>query len=160
MVVVPGGRVCGCGRQGCVEAYASKTAIAAIIREHLSHGRDSYLKKALSKKKSKPLSSNLIEEALKMQDPVTQEVIGEAQSYLGLLTANLVNTLDPDVIVFGGGLVEQLGDTFLNPIRDKARRYYLQQKDADKVRIVPSTLGDYAGTIGAAVVAQRRLDTR
>lgn len=157
MVVVPNGRVCGCGRQGCVEAYASKTAIAGIIREHLSHGRDSYLKKALTKKKPKPLSSNMIEDALKVNDPVTQEVIGEAQTYLGLLTANLVNVLDPDVIVFGGGLVEQLGEPFLEPIRETARSHYLQQMNTEKVRIVPSTLGDHAGTIGAAEAARRKL---
>ncbi len=159
MVVVPDGRICGCGRKGCVEAYASKTAIASIIREHISRGRESYLKKALTKKNPKPLSSNLIEEALVAQDPVTLEVIGEAQTYLGFLTANLVNALDPNVIVFGGGLVEQLGEPFLGPIREVAQSHYLQQKNADKVRILSSTLGDHAGTIGAAEAARRRLSS-
>jgi glucokinase len=157
MVVVPDGRVCGCGRRGCVEAYTSKTAIAGMINEHISHGRESYLKKALTKKKPKPLSSNLIEEALLANDPVTVEVVQQAQYYLGILTANLVNILDPDVVVFGGGLVEQLGEPFLVPIRDTARSHYLQQKNAEKVRILASTLGDYAGTIGAAETARRML---
>ena len=157
MVIVPKGRRCGCGKKGCVEAYASKTAIAAAIRKQINLGKDSYLKKTLSKNKNKPLSSRLIEEALKAGDPVTTEVIQEVQFYLGLLTANLVNILDPDVIVFGGGLVEQLGEDFLKPIRKSARKYYLQQKDAKKVKILASTLGDDAGTIGAAEAARRKL---
>ena len=157
MVVVPGGRVCGCNRTGCVEAYASKTAIAGAIREQIADGKESYLKKTLKKNENKPLSSNLIEEALLAKDPVTTEVVKEAQYYLGLLTANLVNALDPDVVVFGGGLVEQLGETFLVPIRETARSHYLQQKNAEKVRILASILGDYAGVIGAAEAARRKL---
>lgn len=158
MVVQPGGRVCGCDRQGCVEAYASKTAIAAAIREQIDAGKDSYLKKFLTKHKDKPLSSNLIEEALLAKDPVTSEVIEEAQYFLGILTANLVNVLDPEVVVFGGGLVEQLGEPFLVSIRETAISHYLQQTDAEKVKIVPSRLGDHAGTIGAAEAARRKLN--
>jgi len=159
MVIVPDGRICGCGKKGCVEAYASKTAVAAAIQEQISQGRDSDLKKPLKKSKGKPLSSSLIEKALIAGDPVTTEVIQQAQYHLGLLTANLVNAFDPEVIVFGGGLVEQLGDDFLKPIRRTAKIHYLQQKHADRIRIVPAALGDHAGTIGAAVVAQRRLES-
>lgn len=159
MVIVPNGRLCGCGKKGCVEAYASKTGIGAFIREQISLGRDCYLKKDVMKIGSPPLSSSRIEEAINADDPVTTEAVKDAQYYLGLLTANLVNTLDPDVIVFGGGLVEQLGNDFLKPIRKIAKVHYLQQKHADRIQIVPATLGDHAGTIGAAVVAQRRLES-
>ena len=159
MVIVPNGRPCTCGKKGCVEAYASKIGIAAGIREQIKIGRDSYLKKALKKNKNAPLSSSLIEKALLAGDPVTSEVIQEAQYYLGLLTANLVNILDPRIIVFGGGLVDQLGKGFLKPIRKTAKIYYLQQKNIDRIKIVSADLGDNAGTIGAAVVAQRRLES-
>lgn len=159
MVIVPNGRVCSCGKKGCVEAYSSKTAIAAAVREQISLGKDSYLKETLINNDDKPLSSSMIEEALLAGDPVTREAVADAQYHLGLLTANLVNTLDPEVIVFGGGLVEQLGDDFLKPIRTTAKEHYLQQKDADTIRIVPAALGDNAGTIGAAVVAQRRFES-
>ena len=159
MVIVPNGRLCTCGKKGCVEAYASKTGIAAAIREQIKLGRDSYLKKTLKKNTNAPLSSSMIEKALLAGDPVTSEVIQEAQYYLGLLTANLVNFLDPRIIVFGGGLVDQLGKGFLKPIRKTAKKYYLQQKYIDRIKIVPATLGDHAGTIGAAVVAQRRLES-
>jgi len=156
MVVVPNGRACGCGKRGCVEAYASKTAMLKVIQEQLAQGRKSVLAEMVDQS-SLVLPSSQIAEALDAGDELMTEVLREAQFYLALLTANLVNILDPDVIVFGGGLVEQLGDPFLQPIRETAREYYLQQTDAEKIRILPSLLGDDAGTIGAAVVAQQRL---
>jgi glucokinase len=66
-----------------------------------------------------------------------------------------VNLIDPEMIVFGGGVAEAMGDEFLKPIRVTARQYYIQQTDADKVRIVLATLGDYAGVLGAAVLARQ-----
>jgi glucokinase len=159
MVIVPEGRVCGCGRQGCVEAYASKTAMMDMILDEVKKGRKSKVTELISKKGPPILTSGAVDIALQKGDQVMTEVLTSAQYYLGLLTANLVNTLDPDVIVFGGGIVEQLGEPFLVPVRQTARKHYLQQKDAEKVRIVTSSLGDHAGTIGAAVTAQRRLES-
>jgi glucokinase len=157
MVVVPDGRICGCGRQGCVEAYASKTGIIKILQEKIDAGQDSSIKKHL-KKDQLTISSAEISKALMSEDKLVIEVLTSAQYYLGLLTANLVNLLDPDLIVYGGGLVEQLGNSFLKPIRKTARTHYLQQKDKKRIKILASTLGDDAGTIGAAVAAQRRLE--
>ena len=74
----------------------------------------------------------------------------------GLHVASIVNFVDPEVIVFGGGVVEAVGDRFLDPIRVVARQYYIQQADADQVRIVSAELGDYAGVLGAAVLARQK----
>lgn len=158
MVVVPNGRLCGCGKNGCVEAYASKTAISKIIREKINNGMKSVLANLLIKEDQLVLSSSQIEKALDQGDELMTEVLQEAQFYLAVLTANLVNTLDPDLIVFGGGVVEQLGEPFVEPIRQMAVPFYLQQAEAEKIRILPAALGDHAGTIGAAVVAQKRLE--
>ena len=157
MVVVPHGRICGCGKRGCVEAYASKTGITKAIQEELEKGRKSILADLVDKKGQLVLTSSQIAEALELGDALMIEVIQEAQFYLALLTANLVNILDPDLIVFGGGLVEQLGELFIKPIRETAPKYYLQQTDAERIQILSGTLGDHAGPIGAAVVAQKRL---
>jgi glucokinase len=157
MVVKPNGRPCGCGKQGCVEAYASKTGMLKAIQEELAKGRESVLADVIDQN-SLILPSSQIADALDAGDDLMTEVLQEAQIYLALLTANLVNTLDPEVIVFGGGLVEQLGDPFLQPIRETARGYYLQQTDAEKIKILPSSLGDHAGTIGAAVIAHQRIN--
>ncbi len=99
----------------------------------------------------------VVEAALEAEDEPMMEAVETAQFYLGLLTANLVNVLDPQVIVFGGGLVERLGRSFVEPVARTARPYYLQQQDAERIRILPSALGDDAGPVGAAVVAYRRL---
>jgi glucokinase len=82
-------------------------------------------------------------------------VMAEAQSHLATLVANLVNSVDPEVVVFGGGLVARLGHGFVDPIAEEARSGFLQQDGAERVRIVPGKLGDHAGTVGAAVVAER-----
>jgi glucokinase len=156
MVVVPDGRPCGCGKRGCVEAYASKTAMLKIIKEEIEQGRSSVLAELAAKKKNLVLPSKQIEDALLSGDELMTEVLQSAQFYLALLVANLVNVLDPDVIVFGGGVVEQLGEPFVEPIREMAVPYYLQQAAAERIRILPAALGDHAGTIGAAVVAQKR----
>ena len=157
MVVVPDGRICGCGKRGCVEAYASKTAMLKIIQDELRSGRKSSLSDSVGEKGKSILSSSQIAEALEGGDELMVEVLREAQFYLALLTANLVNILDPDVIVFGGGLVERLGEPFIHPIRETASEYYLQQTDIEKIQILPSALGDQAGPIGAAVIARQRL---
>jgi len=157
MVVNPHGRQCSCGRAGCVEAYASKTAMAEMIREQIERGRKSVVPKLMKKKGKQRLTSSVVAAALEAEDALMIEALHTAQYYLGLLTANLVNTLDPEVIVFGGGLVERLGESFIEPIVRTARKHYLQQKNAEQIRIVPAALGDNAGPVGAAVVAQRRL---
>jgi glucokinase len=157
MVVQPHGRRCGCGRQGCVEAYASKTAMMAMVQEQIDGGRKSIVPQVMAEKGKKRLTSSVVEAALEAEDALMMETVETAQFYLGLLTANLVNLLDPQIVVFGGGLVERLGKSFVEPVARTAREYYLQQKNAEAIRIVPSALGDDAGPVGAAVVAFRRL---
>lgn len=158
VVVKPHGRTCGCGREGCVEAYASKTAMEAIIREEMEKGRETEVFEIMDDKGKRKLTSSVIEAALDAEDPLMEEAIQNAQYYLGILTADLVNVLDPEVIVYGGGVVERLGAPFLKPIERTARQHYLQRRGAENIRIVPAALGDDAGPVGAAVVAQRRLE--
>ncbi|PEN11486.1 ROK family protein [Longibacter salinarum] len=159
VVVKPNGRQCGCGRYGCVEAYASKTAMEAIIREEMEKGRSTEVFEIMEKKGKQKLTSSVIEASLEAGDLLMEEAIQNAQYYLGLLTANLVNVLDPEVVVFGGGVVERLGQDFIDPIGRTARQHYLQREGAEKIRLVPAALGDDAGPIGAGVVARRRLQS-
>jgi glucokinase len=157
MVVQPRGRLCGCGRRGCAEAYASKTAMEAIMREEMERGRATAVFDIMEAKGKRGLTSSVIETALDEGDALMQETLRQAQYYLGLLTANLVNVLDPEVVVFGGGVVERLGASFVAPVADVARSHFLQRKAAEQVRLVPAALGDDAGPVGAGVVARRRL---
>jgi glucokinase len=157
IVVKPHGRQCGCGREGCVEAYASKTAMEAMIREEMENGRSSIVLDVMEDKGKTRMTSSVIETSLEKKDPLMEEAIQTAQYYLGLLTADVVNTLDPEVIVFGGGVVERLGASFVDPVARTARQHYLQRRGAEQIRVVPAELGDDAGPVGAAVIARRRL---
>jgi glucokinase len=153
MIVMADGPVCGCGNRGCLESVASRTAIERDIRLGMAAGRKSMIPKLVREKGR--LTSGVLARALHKGDPLTVEVMGRAQWYLGLLTASIVNLIDPEMIVFGGGVVEALGKRFLAPIRVTARQHYIQQAGAERVRIVAAKLGDHAGVLGAAVLARR-----
>lgn len=156
MIVLADGPVCGCGKRGCLESVASRTAIVRDIDIGIAMGRETLIPE-LTEGGTKRLTSGLLAKALRAGDPLVAETLGKAQWYLGLLTASLVNLIDPEMIVFGGGVVQALGEEFVAPIRMTARQYFIQQKDADKVRIVAARLGDRAGVLGAAVLAWQRL---
>jgi len=154
MIVMAEGPVCGCGKRGCLEAVASRTAIERDIRLGVAAGRESLIPKLVGDRGR--LTSGVLDKALRKGDPLVMEVMSRVQWYLGLHAASLVNLIDPEMIVFGGGVIEALGEKFLEPIRVTARQYYIQQTGADKVQIVPARLGDHAGVLGAAVLARRR----
>jgi glucokinase len=156
MIVMADGPVCGCGRRGCLEAVASRTAIERDIRLGVAAGRESLIPALIGE--SGRLTSGMLVKALRKGDPLVTEVMTRVQWYLGLHAASIVNLIDPEMIVFGGGVIEALGEEFLKPIRVTARQYYIQKTDADKVQIVPAKLGDHAGVLGAAVLARQRPD--
>jgi glucokinase len=154
MIVLADGPVCGCGKRGCLESVASRTAIDRDLRLGIAAGRESLIRDLI--KDDAPPTSGVLAEAVDKGDPLVTEVMSRAQWYLGLLTASIVNMIDPEMVVFGGGVVEAMGKAFLGPIRVTARQYYIQQAGAEKVQIVPAKLGDYAGVLGAAVLARQR----
>ncbi|MBU0491210.1 MAG: ROK family protein [Chloroflexi bacterium] len=155
MIVLADGPICGCGKRGCVEALASRTAMDRDIRAALAAGRPSIMAGLI--RDDAPITSGMLAQAVQAEDEVVLEVLARAQTYLGLLTASVVNLVDPELVVFGGGVVEALGEPFLKPIRATAREYFVNQSSADAVRIVLAELGDYAGVLGAATVARERL---
>jgi glucokinase len=156
-VLLVGGPLCSCGHRGCAEALASRTAMERDVRAAIRSGRKSVVLKIMKKKKRPRMTSSVIAAALKKKDPVMRDVLKRAESYLGILAANAVNLLDPDCIVIGGGIAERLGDDFVGPIRETARRYFLHGGESRGVRIVPGKLGDEAGSLGAVVLARQRL---
>jgi glucokinase len=65
--------------------------------------------------------------------------------------------LDPEAVVIGGGVLEKMGDAYLEPVRQVAQQHYINKQQADRVRIIRAELGDYSGALGAAVLARQRL---
>lgn len=157
MLVAADGELCGCGERGHAEAYASRTAIERNIRAAIQAGEPSLLAQELEKNGSLRLTAKYIQRAYEAGDAVTVKAVESAQYYLGLLIADCVNLLDPEAIVVGGGVLERMGDAYLEPVRGVARQHFLNQSAMESVRIVSAELGDSSGAIGAAVQACRRL---
>lgn len=151
------GPLCSCGHRGCAEALASRWAMERDVRAAIKAGRKSIVLD-LMKKKGKPrMTSSVINSALKRNDRVMRDVLKRAQYHLGILAANIVNLLDPECVVIGGGIATRLGERFVAPIREAAADYFLREKDAQRIRIVGGRLGDDAGALGAVVLARQRL---
>lgn len=160
MIVLAEGPYCGCGNRGCIEALASRTAIVNSLRMAMQSGRKTTLTEALAGGGVERLSSGVLAQAWKSNDTLTVEVLTRVQYYLGLHLASLVNFLDPELIVLGGGVIEALGEDFLQPIRRAAYQHFTQRRDASQVKIVLSQLGDNAGILGAAVAARLHLPSK
>lgn len=154
MVVMVDGPYCGCGRRGCLEALASRTAIERDLREAIQAGRESIIPELMQGRAK--ITSGVLAKALQADDPLTTEIMSRTQYYLGIFVANVVNLIDPEMIILGGGVVEALGEDFMGPIREVAKQYYIAKQDADQIQIVPAKLGDYAVALGAAMLAKRR----
>ncbi len=157
IVVERQGPRCGCGNRGCVEALASRTAMERDVRRAIRSGVKSVIPEIMKERKHRRMTSSIIARALGRNDPLMLRVFKRAQFYLGILVANLVNTIDPEVVVIGGGIAERLGEQYVAPVRATAREYYLRQAGRERIRIVPGELGDNAGALGAAVLGWRRL---
>jgi glucokinase len=153
MVLLADGPLCGCGKRGCAEALASRTAIEREIRARIAAGRESLVPAIMAEQEREVMSSSVIATALEQRDTVVQEVMAQAEYYMGLLVANVVNLLDPQAIVLGGGVVERLGERYIEPVREAAEQYYLNQQDSSKIHIVATRLRGYAGVLGAAMMA-------
>ncbi|MBC7235617.1 MAG: ROK family protein [Chloroflexi bacterium] len=157
MPLMAGGPVCSCGRQGHAEALASRSAMEREIRAALDGGRSSIVPDLMARQKRSDMSSAILGDAYDARDSVTVEVVEKAQYYLGLLVAACVNLLDPQIVVIGGGVLERMGDAYLEPVRNVAIEHYINSEQADQVRVVRASLGDYSGALGAAVLARQRL---
>ena len=157
IVDVSNGLVGMTGQPGTVEPIASRTGMERQIRELVAQGRASLVPELIDSLGGGRLTSSVIYTALQKNDAVMQEVLAVAQKTLGLLAANVVNMLDPQMIVFGGGVTERLGQKFIAPIRQVAYANFINKQNARLVKIVPAALKDASGVVGAAVMAREKL---
>jgi glucokinase len=143
-------RQCGCGRWGCLEAYASATAVAKRAREALSADRGrSVLRRVLEEKGE--LTSRDIFDA-EASDPMAARIVEETAFYLAVAAMNLMHCIDPDMVVFGGGMTAA-GEGFLERIRGHVRELAFPVP-AEGTQIRYAQLGGDAGFIGAAGCAR------
>ncbi len=149
------GRICGCGARGHLEAYASRTAITKTILGELRRGRKSVVTDLVKDldptHEHAAIRSGVLKKAVKEKDPVVVETISEAGKYLGLGLASMVNFVNPQRIILGGGVIESVDLLFEQA--DYWTRHEALPKAGEEVEIVKSKLGDYSGVIGAAIIA-------
>lgn len=139
------GHPCGCGSRGCVEQYASATAIVRMTRELAGQFPDSTLNAASA------ITSEDVFTAGVGSDKLALEVFSVMGSYLGMALADLVNVLDPEIIVIGGGVAGGW-DLFIDHTRREIVKRAFREP-AERVKLIPAKLGDDAGILGAASLA-------
>jgi len=147
------GPKCGCGNKGCFEALASRTAIFQRIKAGVKDGEKTLLTEMLGNDLS-DLRSGDLRKAIRRGDKFVDKVIEEASEYIGIAAANLINILNPEVLVLGGGVIEALADEMMGVIIETAKDYAMPGS-MKNVEIVASKLGDSAGITGGAVLARR-----
>jgi glucokinase len=151
IIVEPGGPLCGCGNLGCWEQVAAGRAIGRLGREAAREQEHSLLRQ-LAHGDPDAVTGELVTQAGQQGDDVAIRVLRRVGRRLGEGIAGLVNILDPEIVVVGGGAIVA-GDLLLGP----ARSAYLDSVEGPEHRhvvpIVPATLGNDAGAIGAATLA-------
>ncbi len=145
--VEPFGVPCGCGSRGCVEQYASATAIVRLAGEL---GREFPNSIFLN---NSDISAQEIYEAGKRGDELALEIFRQQGFYLGIAFANLINILNPEVIVIGGGAANGW-DLFVPSLRDEIKKRAYREP-VERVKIVRAECGDDAGILGVARLAFR-----
>ena len=145
IIVDAGGRPCGCGGNGCLEAYASRTAIEARIMGALKKGRASVITDYM--RDDRAISSKMIKKALDHHDELITHVLFEASDYLSNGLATIINFYNPELIVLGGGLIDAV-DEFYERTITKAKAKALPLP-ASKIQFRKAKLGDFSGVVGA-----------
>jgi len=151
IILYPDGKQCGCGAYGCLEAYASRSAITKMILSELQRGADSVVRDKVDFGKG-ALRSKAIAQALESGDELVTSIVQQAARYCGLGLATVINFYNPERIILGGGVIEAIDLYF--QIAEKEARQKVIRPAARKLDIVKAELGDYAGIIGAALLVK------
>ena len=146
-IVHSGGALCSCGQRGCLEAYASRSAMARDLVMLAATGQAPTVRAAAGTR-LKAVKSGVIARAVAVGEPAVCAVVDRSAHYLGMGIANCVNLFSPDVVVLGGGLVEKLGARYVKQV-DRSMHRFALEAPAHGVRVVPAQLGDDAAIHGA-----------
>ena len=152
MVVKEGGAQCPCGRQGCLEAYAGRSAMEAKARKEHEGGRKTDLFKLMKKHGRDRLTSGIWERALEKEDELAVELIDRAVEMLGAGIASAVNLLDVEAVIIGGGIGVRLGEPYAKRIEKAMGPHVFHDSRPPAVKV--ASLGDLGGAIGASLLVK------
>ncbi len=147
MSIVANGVKCSCGNSGCLETYASARAILGYAITSLDHGSESILRGYHQGNIYKLTPEDIYKGALE-GDNLSRDVLKEAGRYLGVGISNMINVLSPEAIILAGGLIGAWNIYIQEAIKEASRRAFKQL--FERVKILPSSLGDNAGIIGSS----------
>ena len=157
IIVEKDGPLCGCGKNGCFEAIASRTAIAKNILKDIKSGKKSIITKHV--KSGERIKSGALAKAIRVNDKVVVKRISEACETIGRVLASVSNLMNFDMIVLGGGLIEAL-EHFMMPIIKASFFENVMSETGKGVKIVPSKLGDDAAIFGGIPLAEEFLNIK
>ena len=153
MRVVPDGILCGCGQRGCIESYASGTALLRTARELAESGDPAGARLAQLRDEAGELTGTQVSQALKEKDPGAVGLLNNLADWMGQAIASLSAILDPEVVVIGGG-VSQAGEMLLEPMRESFRKYAPAGGFRPELKILVAEFVNDAGVVGAADLAR------
>ena len=139
MILDPEGPLCGCGQRGCLEAFSSKKGMSDYIRQQVSRGRECMLAEDVAN--GAIFRSKKLKKALAAKDKVAMEAVDRACHYLAIATGNMINTISPDLVLYGGGIMEAMGELFLGKILAEVDRYCIPSIRST-VELKIASLGD------------------
>ncbi|HEX5983746.1 MAG TPA: ROK family protein [Solirubrobacterales bacterium] len=153
MVVKRGGAKCPCGRRGCLEAYAGRSAMEAEARRQHEEGHKTDLFRLMEKHGKPRLTSGIWERALDHGDKLAEHLIERAIEALGTGIASAVNLLDVEAVILGGGLGVRFGERLMDPLTAEMGKHLFLDERPPAVRV--ASLGDLGGAIGASLLVSR-----
>lgn len=152
------GPLCSCGNNGCLETVASCAAIIQAVRTSIEQGIDSKIRDLAAGDLEK-VSIELIAQAVAENDSLAFRVLQKSASYIAIGLADLVNLLNPSVMIFGGGLFRAAPQLLADPLRRIIKQRSLE-KSANEVELQISSLGSEAGALGASrLIAEQIVNT-
>jgi len=154
IIVDPGGPQCGCGHFGCLEAFASGTAIARYVQNRIKAGKKTRITKMIGDDLNK-VDARVVSEAARLGDKLAIQAFQRAGKYLGIGIASLLRLFNPTTIVLGGS-VTKAGALLLDPMW-AAIKEYAPAIYWEGLAIVQAALGDDVGLLGAVALAAGQL---
>lgn len=156
IIVDADGRLCGCGGRGHLEAYSSRTAMTKVILGEIKRGRATRLTEVFALDdgtlgRGAALRSGMLSRAVADGDELVTEVVRDAARYLGFGLASVINVVNPQRLILGGGVIEAV-DLMFEVAAETARREALPVAGRG-IEIVRAGLGDNSGVVGAAMIA-------
>ncbi len=153
MILNEEGPRCNCGQRGCLEAFSSKQGMSDYIRQQIMRGRTTEMADSV---KDGVFKSKVLKSSLANGDKVAMEAVDRACHYLAIASGNLVNTFSPEIVIYGGGVIEAVGDIFLEKILAEVDKYCMPSIRST-VQFRKAALGDDSILYGALSMIEEGL---